>query len=303
MSDQLAAAILRTLHYADIFDYPLTREELQRYLIGARASCTEVEAALGRLTCVSADVARVDGFLTLPRRQAIVAERVRLRRQAQQQMPRAQFYARLLAYFPFVRMVALTGSLAMQNARDHDIDYLIICAPGRLWTVRGLAVALVRLARLWGDQLCPNFLLSETALKLSDQNLYSAHEIIQMIPFYGLDVYCRLRQANAWVNCFLPNAADACRAEGEQPLHAAGRLWKRMAERALGSRLGEAIERWEMTRKIKKLSAQVPPHADGLKFTRDVCRGFFGGHSRRVLAQFDLRTREMPALACHDTSV
>ena len=121
--------------------------------------------------------------------------------------------------------------------------------------------------------------------------------------FYGREVYCRMRQANAWVSRFLPNADGPRRAVEEKALNAAGRVWKRAAERALGGRLGEAVERWEMTRKIKKLSAQVPAHEDGFRFTRDMCRGFFGGHSRRVLAQFDRRTRELPVPLCHDIPV
>jgi hypothetical protein len=288
MNDALVTAILQTLHYADIFDYPLTRDELARYLIGVSAPPAHIDAALAH-----ANILRVDNFLTLPQRQAIVAERLRLHQQAQKQIPRARWYARLIAYLPFVRMVALTGSLAMENARDDDIDFLIVCAPNRLWTVRALVIALVHLARWRGDHLCPNFLLSENALTIAQQNLYSAHEIIQMIPLFGFEVYRRIRQQNAWTENFLPNADGINSLRGEKPLDPIGAHIKRWAERWLHNRVGDAIETWEMRRKIKKLSAQIPPTADTVEFSRDVCRGFFGGYGHRVLAEFERRTANL----------
>lgn len=293
MPDPIAIAILKTLNYADLFDYALTREEVFRFLIGARASRDDIDRALGDPARLNGSVARVDGFLALPQRQAVVAARARWRAAARRQLPRARFYARVIAHFPFVRMIALTGGLAMENARDNDIDYLIVTAPGRLWLVRGLAVALVRLARLRGDQLCPNFLLTENALKIPDETLYTAHEVVQMIPLYGVIIYRQFRRMNRWASNFLPNADRADALPPEAPLSHLGALAKRAAERALGGALGDRIEHWEMTRKIDKLTAQIPVDADSVTFSTDVCRGFFNGHGRRVLNEFNERIKQL----------
>jgi hypothetical protein len=291
MDDPIAAAILRTLTYADLFDYAMTPDEVFRYLIGARASRAEVEAALDDHSRLNGHISRVEGLLTLPQRQALVAARARLHADARRQFPRARFYARLLAYMPFVRMVAITGGLAMENARDGDSDYFIVAEPGRLWLVRGLAVALVRIARLFSDRLCPNMLLSANALALNDQNVYTAHDVVQMIPLYGLDLYRRMRALNEWTNAFLPNAQALDVAGMEQPLNRAGNWLKHVVERVLGGRIGDGIERWEMHRKIAKLSRQIPKNADDVIFSKDACRGFFSGHQRRVLTEFTTRDR------------
>jgi hypothetical protein len=190
-------------------------------------------------------------------------------------------------------MVALTGGLAMENARDGDMDFFIVTAPGRLWLVRGLTVALVRAARLFGDRLCPNFFLTEKVLALRDQNLYTAHEIAQMIPLYGSHVYCQVRALNRWTDDFLPNA-DGTAAPGiEKPLNRPGVWLKRAGERLLAGRIGDRIERWEMTRKIAKLSAQAPANANEIVFSADTCRGFFNGYGSRTLADFYQRTGEL----------
>ena len=112
MDDPVAAAILRTLTYADLFDYAMTPDQVHRYLIGVRASRAEVEAALQDHSRLNGHIARAAGLLTLPKRQNLVATRVQLRAAAQRQFPRARFYARVLACLPFVRMVAITGGLA-----------------------------------------------------------------------------------------------------------------------------------------------------------------------------------------------
>lgn len=290
MSDPIANAILDTLRYADVFDYALSRDETHRYLIGVAATPDQVEHALNDPARLDGAVARVDDFLTLPGRESSVASRLHWRAQAEPLWTRARFYAHIIAHFPFVRMVAVSGGLAMDNARDDDVDLLIVTAPTRLWLVRGLAVALVRLARLRGDKLCPNFLLTENSLALTTRDLYNAHELAQMVPLYDTAVYCEMLHANAWAREFLPNAFDLI-VPNKSKLSRMGTLIKNLSESALRGRAGDWIEQWEMNRKIKKLSAQIPPQVDSVQFSADVCRGFFSGHGKRILREFQARTK------------
>ena len=48
--------------------------------------------------------------------------------------------------------------------------------------------------------------LDEAYLKISSQNLYTAHEIAQMKPLWDRDkTYSRLIEANRWIKKYLPN--------------------------------------------------------------------------------------------------
>jgi hypothetical protein len=294
MTDSLSTAILDTLRYADVFDYALSRAETRRYLIGVAATQEQVDATLNDPARLNGAVKRIGDFLALPERESSVAARLYWHQQAQRLWAQARFYGRLIAYFPFVRMIAVSGGLAMNNARDEDIDLLIVTAPARLWFVRGLIVALVRLVRLRGVKLCPNFLITENALVIPTQDLYSAHELAQMVPLYGLELYARMQAQNVWARKFLPNAFAAAPSRGEKALGRGGLIGKNLSERVLRGKLGDTIESWEMNRKIKKLGGQIPPNGDSIQFSADVCRGFFSGHGRRILREFDSRKDTYP---------
>lgn len=290
MPDAVSAAILDTLRYADVFNYALTSSELHRYLIGVKATREEIECAIDDPTRLNGSVLRIREFLTLPQRESSVAARLRYLALAQPLWARARLFGRLIAHFPFVRMVAVSGSLAMDNARDNDIDLLIVTATGRLWLVRGLTVALVRLARLTGVRLCPNFLLTVNALDVPTQDLYNAHELAQMVPLYGLSVHARMLSQNAWARAFLPNAFDAEGPMEEKELGKVSAIAKNLWEVVLRGRLGNVIESWEMNRKIKKLSTRIPANVDTVQFSPEVCRGFFSGHGKRILREYQERT-------------
>lgn len=286
MPDSIDSAILNTLRYAAVFDYALTRSELHRYLIGAAATREQIDRALDDPTRLNGSVSRIRGYITLPYRESSVAARSKWRVQAQPLWDQARCFTRLMAHLPFVRMIAVSGGLAMDNARDYDIDLLIVTAPRRLWLVRGFAVALVRLARLKGVKLCPNFLLTVNALTVPTQDLYNAHELAQMVPMYGLHIHAQMLAQNTWARAFLPNAFVADEPREERVVGRAGQVAKNICERLLRGRRGDQIESWEMNRKVKKLSTQVPANVDSVQFSPDVCRGFFSGHGRRILKEY-----------------
>ena len=205
----LTNAILQTVAYADVFDYPLTSAEIHRYLTGRRASRDDVEQVLEEERLLS----RAGNWYTLPGREQLATIRRRREQIAVRMWAQASGYGRIIASLPFVRMLAVTGSLAMNNVENHpDIDYLIVTTSGRLWMVRAMALAVARMAALQGVRLCPNYLVTVQSLVFEEQTLYTAHELTQMIPLYGMDVYMRIDSLNRWKEHFLPNA------EGLPPL-------------------------------------------------------------------------------------
>jgi hypothetical protein len=284
----LERAIVQAVAYADVFDYPLTADEIHRYLIGVPASRGMVRSVLGNGR--PAVLARCGRYFTLEGRESAVDTRRARAPVAADYWRRAVRYGHTMGGLPFVRMVAVTGALAMDNIADGDIDYLVVTEPGRLWLCRALIVGLVRVAALQGTELCPNYFLSEEALVLNERNLFTAHEVAQMVPLTGMATYQRLRALNRWTNTYLPNAGGAPRRVA--PVEPRPRRARRLLEGTLRSRLCGPIERWEMSRKIRKLGKRGYGHLEAA-FGPDWCKGHFGDHGHLTLSRYEERMRAL----------
>lgn len=280
----LDQAIIETVTYADLFDYPLTAAEIHRYLYRwpVQPELVTKQLANGRL--VPAHLHLVGEFYTLPRREMLAAVRRERQQAAHRLWPEAVRYGRLMAQLPFVRMVAVTGSLAMGNVqKEADIDYLLVAADDHLWVCRAFVIALVRLAARRRLELCPNYFITERALHFTEQNLYTAHELVQMVPLYGLAIYRQMRRLNRWTEDFLPNASGP--PTSPQPQQRPNRLPGKAGEILLHSPLGRRLEQWEMARKVAKFRRQYPNWHES-DFSPDRCKGHFDRHQQRTLDSY-----------------
>lgn len=284
----LRRAILSTLIYADIFEYPLTRSEIQRYLVGHATSVAQVAVTLDTDGALRRHIGQTGEWFHLDgRRQLVDVRRERVAVSACL-WPVARHYAARIARLPFVRLVGVTGGLAMDNAgSDDDIDLFILVQPGRLWLCRLLVLTVVKLAARRGYGICPNFLLSTDHLRLSQRNLFTAHEIVQMVPLDPGAWYRLFLDANGWVKEFLPNALAPSSPAGQRnprrPLPA------RVAAGLLSTRLFDPVERWEMMRKVRRLSARLEREGGSVAFSAHECRGHFAAHDAQVLAAYRVR--------------
>ena len=264
-------AILETLAYSDVFDYPLTFDELHRYLT-VSAPRADLEACLSDMSFVSTE----SGFYFLADRDETVRVRMAREQASRITFQRACRYGYFLGSLPFVRMVTLTGSLAMLNlSRDADMDYMLVTQPGRLWLARAFAVTFGRLMRLLGDRICVNLLISESTLEWSSHDLYSAREMCQMIPVTSMDVYSRLRKANAWIENYLPNATSV-------PQHApevrASVSWlQKFIEILLRGKFGDILENRVMDFQMNKIYRTYGKGQEA-NFSTDLCQGNFNNH-------------------------
>jgi len=223
----LDKAILRTLQYADIFDYCLTAQEIHRYLIADKlyrpTSFSAVKSKLNQLEEEKRFLFTENDFYFLKGRRRLVV----LRRQKQKENQRKQEIAaktsRWFKLIPWIKMVGLTGSLAMENASpEDDLDLLIVTAEHRLWLTRFFLVCLTEIlgarrkpsvssilsSGIWQDKVCLNMFLDEDnlAIPAGERNLYTAHEVCQVKLLWDKeDTYKKFLEENRWVKKFLIN--------------------------------------------------------------------------------------------------
>jgi hypothetical protein len=284
-------SVFHTLAYADVFDYPLTAPEVYRYLTATKATFEEVLQALSDPTLFS----QIGAYFTLSGREHIVETRKRRAEVAARLWRKAARYGRLIAQLPYVRMVAVTGSLAMNNTDEgKDVDYMIVTAPHRLWTCRALTLLVARLAKLEGISLCPNYLVTTNALVFTERSLYVAHEIAQMIPISGLEIYKEIRDVNRWMEDYLPNASNAPELpRNVKPVNKLHFLQK-VLEPVFDLPFGSWFERWEMNRKIKRLAREQAESFESY-FSADVCKGHIDRHGENVVAALAVRFADSPS--------
>jgi hypothetical protein len=275
----LERAVLETIVYSDVFDFALTASEVQRWLRVA-ASLEDVEAVL-RSEPLSALLSSLSPYVMLRGREELVEVRHRRLLSSRKLQRQARHYASLIARLPFVRMVALTGSLAVDSSEaGDDVDYLIVTAPGRVWLARTATMLVVRLAALRGVTVCPNYVLSVAALELPCHEAYTARELLQMAPLFGAEVHRRMLAANGWWRDYLPNVEPVAM----QPRDESGQsLLRRGFEALLGGRLGDALEGWLYRRKAGELQRQARGIGETeTVFDETMCKGHFEGYRRRT---------------------
>ena len=283
--DAVEEAILRTVAYADVFDYPLTAHEIHRYLAGTQARPSVVQHVLGDRFLARGELVENRGYISLRGRESIVATRLQRKVISDRLWRKGLRYGLAIARLPFVRLVAVTGTLAVNNAEyDADIDYLIAVVAGRVWLARQLCLVLVYLGRAERVTICPNYVISTQALDQFERSLFTAHELANMVPLYGLNVYQELLRANAWAQEYLPNAFDERRTSavvhGLDPLTS---TIKRGAEYLLRGRLGDAWEWRESSVKIRRLSAEAEAcDASSVMFSPEACKGHVVDHARLI---------------------
>ena len=290
MPTELERAILSTLLYADVFDYPLAAGEIWHDLMRERATREQVHAELDTSPWLAARLVRCDGWYAVRGRSQNCGTRARREASSAQLWAQARTWLPMLASLPFVRMISVTGSLAVNNAGSgDDMDLLIVTSPGRVWLVRALVVVVVRMAALLGTRLCPNYVLSERALEQRSRTHYVAHDLSHMAPVYGMDVYDRMRLTNSWTFDYLPHANVVLHARSEARPGAISRLAKTLLERVLGGRPGNWLECREYARKLRKFSALASRAGSAALLDTDHAKGHFNDHGRDVQQAFNNR--------------
>ena len=214
--NSMEKAILKTLIYADIFDYPLNIFEIHKWLIGKKINLRAVEKALKKLNQESR-IMNHGGYYFLPKRSGLVIKRKRREKQSKSFLLKAKFYVWFLKFIPWIKLVGISGGLAMKNAdKKDDIDLFLVTTKNRIWLTRLLTIFILdflgvrRRAKMKPSQvagkLCANILLEEDQLEQTNKDIFTAHEVLQMRVLWERGgMYGKYLLDNAWAFKFLPN--------------------------------------------------------------------------------------------------
>ncbi len=241
-------SILKTLAYFNVFNYPLKKEEIISFL-DAGFSATEMDEAFGFLVNEKL-IFRVDEFYALYDNPFLAQRRKKGNERSVKQLRIAAKVAGLLSRIPYVRGVAVSGSLSKNFADDgSDIDFFIITAKDRLWIARTFMHLFKKLTYLAGKQhwFCMNYYVDETALEIREKNIFTATEVITAVPLRGDSIFRDFITANEWSKKYYPNYRGT-----RQSKKIRKGFMKPVAERMLNNRIGNRLDNWLMKLTVKR---------------------------------------------------
>ncbi len=210
MESQLNKNQIASIVYHNIFAYPLNSNDLNKW------ATTSVHANK-ILKRKKYKISKYKNYYFLANQKHLVAARLNNEKESIKKIEIAKRGVDIISQISSVLFVGITGSVAMQNANnDSDIDLMIITKKGTLWTTRFLVYLKLRNSKLKirkpnlldeKDKLCINLWLDETSLEIQNKNIYTAHEIAQIIPLFQKDkIYEKLLIKNTWILDFWPNS-------------------------------------------------------------------------------------------------
>lgn len=243
MGENLSKNILSTIAYYDVLDYPMTAFELWKYLIRNQEAGNSGQEKkfflLEIINCLESDelkknIEEYRGFYFLKGRppvslrealrtgKSLVDRRLESNKISEEKLKIIKRVVWFLRFVPFMRMVAITGRVAMKNAeKGSDLDLLIVLKHGHIFTGRLLTTLLVHILgkRRHGkkikNRICLNYFITTESLEISTKDLFSSSEYFFARPIFGFKVFRKFQIKNSWIKNYHPNysvseLADNC---------------------------------------------------------------------------------------------
>lgn len=243
--------IIQTIAFFDLFDFPLTAEEIKEYLYQWRKPIhiKEIKGTLEEMD----EVEKIHDYYVLKGREKLVDLRKARKFRAEKFWGRTRQYNQYVARVPFVRMIAVCNNLAYDNPTElSDIDLFIVIEKDRMWIARLWITLILQFfgVRRHGDKIAGRFCLSffvtpdtinMEPLLFKPEDPYLAYWTRLLMPVYGKKTYQQFMEANKeWLyrkyGIHFPDISE------KKFSFRGKRGFKRFWEWILGGKFGDLIE-------------------------------------------------------------
>ena len=280
-------AILQTILFSDLFDYPLTLEEIHRDLIAYPASAKSIQKEL-ESELLKKEIQFFDCYYFLKGRQNLVSLRLQKKDRTKKLLQKYRRTLRRICSFPFVKAVALTGTIAFENVNGNDdIDLVIIVDGRRTWITY---LMLVLFLKVIGKRniMCINYLEGYSRPTLPEQNFFTAHQIAHLCPISGNGEFVHYWQANNWIYDFLPHAGLTGVNDGFFNIQKSrvSKFLKMMLSNPFFDRLENFVYR-NYSKRIRTITAEL--QNSRIWIDRQRIQLFTNDHQQRIMTKFNAR--------------
>ncbi len=241
---QLRRGIIRTLAYYDIFSYPLTAIEVYYNLGNNHTNLEEIKSELKNLT-INSIIYSNGEFFQLKDDKNYVDRRRKGNELADKRLKTARRVSGFISRFPFIRGILLSGSISKGfMEEDSDIDYFVITHPNRVWFSRLMLMLFKKLFLFNSKKIfCINYFIDSENLEIEEKNIFTATEIVTLLPTFGKEIYHEFYAKNSWVKQFYPNYPIRAT---EEVIERKKGIIKSLLEKILEKKLGNKIDDFAM---------------------------------------------------------
>lgn len=298
MQVELKASILKVLVYFDLFDYPISKEEIYIFL---DSKCCKEDLTADLNTLVHTGyIFKFNEFYTLKNDPGLVKKRLKENNYAQSLLITARKISKFLFTFPYVKGIGISGSLSKNVADENaDIDYFIITSANRLWIARTIMHLYKKFTFLTGHQhwYCMNYYVDEKGMQIEEKNIFTATELVTLLPMCGKGTMEKFFTANDWAKKYFPNYNIS---SSIHPHKTSSLKIKKAIESLFNNRFGDWLEtylmkltanRWAKKEQQQKLNSKG--NRMGLKAGTHYCKPSPSFFHERILTRYATRLKEI----------
>ncbi len=212
--ERIRDLVLSVVAYADLYDFPLTIDEIHFDLPAGSVSGDDLKSCLNNPNGLEGVLESRNGMFFLKGRDYLVNLRDKKKQITQNLLGKHKSEIEQICHLPWVRTVALTGSAAFDNARmGDDIDLFLIVKANRLWLVDLYNLFVIR---IWRERIlrkrkgvCINYIVDEAAIALKERDFFTAHQVVHMKLIYDEGAWELFTDSNKWAYEFFPSSKIA----------------------------------------------------------------------------------------------
>ena len=201
--ERIRDLVLSVVAYADLYDFPLTIDEIHFDLPSVSVSGDDLKSCLINPNGLEHVLENRNGMFFLKGRDYLVNLRDHKKQITQKLLGKHKYEIERICRLPWVRTVALTGSAAFDNARmGDDIDLFLIVKANRLWLVDLYNLLVIR---IWRERIlrkpkaiCINYVVDESAIALKERDFFTAHQVVHMKLVYDEGAWELFTDSNRW---------------------------------------------------------------------------------------------------------
>ncbi len=274
---ELERAILSTVVYFDIFNYPLTETEIYKWLYlqeGKKITKSafgilDIKKKIEKSEYLKNKINFKHGYYYLGGREELIFRRKKNHIVALKRWQKLQRICYLLKVIPFVRLIAACNTMAIHDIKPtSDIDVFIIVKSGRIWLTRFLITTLVGIIGQWrhkdniANKICLSFYTTDTNLNFYNlskkpYDIYLIYWIALVVPLLDRGIYNKFMQANNWIKESLPNLYNYEPIIYERKVSLGGitdminKIWEKILAKKGGDKLEDYLRKIQMIKMEK----------------------------------------------------